>query len=151
MVTNTKTYFATEVSQLKRDIISRKPELFLGLSFNYQIHPDSAERIVRRFHAALDRKLFGKRRYWKLPADRRTRVFLFIEHIGSNLHYHGLVIPQPGTKEKIEQTSESIWKKIVKPGTSEISFITDWDREERVSYAMKEAWKEENYSQYLIL
>jgi hypothetical protein len=77
---------------------------------------------LRGWSARVDRELCG--RNWLKRPDERLMGFAFLEHIETNIHWHGLLSLAPGKDErKFREVSAAKWAKLVPGGDVEIQPI----------------------------
>lgn len=125
---------------------------FVTANFNRSTQYEAGRRILGRFQAKLDRKLFGKY-YWKKQPENRTFFFAFPEvgGISGERHYH-LIFRVPERRElEFEECAPEIWKKLVISGDLDLRNLPEaGDKEKVKSYICKDLWQSRNYENYLI-
>jgi len=91
------------------------PNYFLTFCFGYQIRSLNADRYMRKFFNALQRKAHGHD--WASQFDRGWPIaFGFFEHPDTNPHYHVLARVDPEIGDVLELYGAEIWKKIAPRG-----------------------------------
>lgn len=110
---------------------------------------DSARWLLRKFHYALDRKLYGGR-FLKMPDSARTLFEAFPE-FASALHWHALFrIPQDVT-ERFNQTVEPMLKSVAKASSCDVRPIpSQHEKEQIVSYITKDVWKPGSIENHIV-
>ena len=92
MVTTRKSSRPTQNYQhsMQRWLGSMGWDYFVTFNFNTHTTLESGRTTMKRFHAKLDRSLYG-RNFNTLPVHDRTVFIAFPEHVESNLHYHAML------------------------------------------------------------
>lgn len=149
-----------EVCAWLRDMSFRH---FVTFNFNQDTTLEGSKKALKGFLARWDRWVLGKR-FNRLPKEQRTFLMGFVEHIGSNLHYHALVRPagDGGFKQpNFVIQAPGVWTQLIPSGqlyiptpTAESYFTRDDiapEHLERISaYITKDLKKDVNYENFVI-
>jgi len=131
-------------------VLSTAPKIFATAVFNDYASPERGRLAIKRFHANLDRKLYGKC-YHQVSPQKRTFFFAFPENINSNFHFHLLIRPPLNHLEKVIDVAPNIWKKICPSGNLKLSTISSEEDLRKVSfYSTKESFIEKNFEHFII-
>jgi hypothetical protein len=132
-------------------VLSIAPNMFVTLKPNDpEITKYRVRRLLRYFHASIDRKCMGNY-YYRAPLTERSLSIGFVEHINSEIHYHLMMRVQPRYLPRFEIYGGQIWKQICPSGTSKLCKIsTRFDLERISAYVRKETFKAENYENFVI-
>lgn len=131
-------------------VLSTEPKIFATTVFNDYASPERGRAALKRFHANLDRKLFGPY-YFQTRKEKRTFFFAFPEHINSNLHYHLLIRPPADHSDRIISVAPKIWKKICPQGNMKIGLLSTEEDLRKVSYyTTKDCFIEQNFEHFVI-
>ncbi len=123
------------------------------VTFNFNAHTSlvSGKTTLKRFHAKIDRQLYG-RNFNDLRFDERTLFIAFPEHVESNLHYHALLRTQ---NSDFSSTALKTWESLVPSGSLHIVNLKEQgagkgDYENISCYITKELQCHERYEQFVI-
>jgi hypothetical protein len=89
---------------------------FVTFNFNTHTTLESGRTTMKRFHAKLDRTLYG-RNFNTLTVHERTAFIAFPEHVDSNLHYHAMLHTR---NPDFSSTALKSWSSIIPSGTLHI-------------------------------
>jgi hypothetical protein len=135
---------------LRELVLSTEPRVFATAVFNDYASTDRARSALRRLHANLDRKIFG-RYFYKTAPQKRTFFFAFPEHVRSNLHFHLMIRPPANSTDRLLTVAPAIWKKICPQGNLKLCPL---DREDDLRmtsyYSVKDSFIEENFERFII-
>jgi len=130
--------------------LSLAPTHNIDFNFNRERSIEGSKEEINFFHAGIERKILGKYFYRK-PARERIKSICFIEHIDSNLHYHGLVHIPKHYHSKFNNQAIKTWLKICPSGWLEITPIpTEPEIFIKSNYAHKEIFKLQNYENFVL-
>ncbi|HEU5047675.1 MAG TPA: hypothetical protein VFT64_07520 [Rickettsiales bacterium] len=123
------------------------------VTFNFNTHTTlaSGRTTLKRFHAMLDRKLYG-RHFNRMKPDERTLFIAFPEHVESNLHYHALLCSK---HPDFTSTAEKIWESILPSGSLHIIDLnakgaSKFDLLNIAQYNTKELHRDSRYEDFII-
>lgn len=113
-----------------RWLIDQAPNYALTLTYNDTVRFERVQRDLDKFHARVDRKLFGNK-YNKIEAERRTWWAGCAEHLSSNIHVHLIVRVAPDKAKSIEKLWSGdrcpVWSLIAPAGSSILKPLADRD------------------------
>lgn len=105
-------------------------------------------KLVGAFAARMDDVALGTT-WSKMPQSMRANGAFFIEHIGSNIHAHGLVRFPYGDHESRSTTAEIIWSRLCPSGTIDLKEI--YEIEGAAHYCTKEMTSHHHEDQVVLL
>jgi hypothetical protein len=107
------------------DLCARQePDMMLTLATNQPWDIPRMHSLVRSFAARMDAWGLGSTWFKQAPSNRFNGVF-FIEHVGTNIHAHGLVHFPYGNPIGVRLASEGHWAKLCPSGSVDVAPI-DW-------------------------
>ena len=135
---------------LRTLVLSTEPKVFATAVFNDYASPERGRAAMKRLHAKIDLKLFG-RYFYKTAAKKRTFFFAFPENISSNLHYHLLVRPPANKIERFINVAPKVWQDICPQGNLKLALLsTEEDRQKVSFYSTKDTFIEKNFENFII-
>ncbi|ATN35226.1 hypothetical protein ACO34A_15590 [Rhizobium sp. ACO-34A] len=111
------------------------PNAFVTLALNKSSTVEEVTRLVGRFCGIMDRRLLGHT-WHKLSPDRRTDGVFLIEHVGTNIHAHGILRFPIDDLSVLDAQIMLVWNRLTEAGTTDAKAITDTNRLAR--YCTKE-------------
>lgn len=123
----------------KQLIRSQRPEFFIHLATNQYWEPGYVKGLVRKYLARIDSAFLGSK-WSKRPAAERMDGVFGIEHLGSNIHVHGVVTAPYCNVLALQLQSEKVWDRLCPSGTVEVDPVTYVAG--AADYALKEAYKD---------
>lgn len=128
-------------------------KLFGTLIFNQETLGLAGMRLkLSELHKRVDRRLLGAK-FSSKPASLRTAFVAFAEHLNTNPHMHLLITPPPVEAGclRYELHAPIFWKKLCPSGEFNLQVLkTENDIQKVCGYALKECWKPENYSNFIL-
>jgi hypothetical protein len=140
-----------EIKQGLTDLaISLAPTHNIDFVFNQDRSIEGTRKDLNRFLMRVETNMLGKFFYRK-PADERIKSICFVEHIETNIHYHGLLhIPQH-FHDRFTIKAIKAWLKICPSGSLKITPIpTEPEIFIKSNYAHKEIYKLQNYENFVL-
>ena len=129
--------------------LSLVPTHAVDFAFNRDRSTDGSKHDLKLFHAGIERKLLGKYFYRK-PAKDRIKSICFVEHIDSNLHYHGLFSVPNRFHDTFTNKAIKTWVKICPSGHLVITPLpTEPEVYIKSNYAHKELFKLQNSENFV--
>lgn len=127
-------------------ITAQQPTLFITLAINQIWKPDRLKSLVRDYLARIDNAFLGSKWSKKPAAESMNGVFM-IEHVGGNIHVHGLVEAPCCNSFGLQLQSEDIWKCLCPSGTVVVKPVTD--EFGVANYDLKEAYKDHFFEEQI--
>ena len=122
-------------------------DYFVTAVFNRQVGMAGAEASLQHWYNCMNRKLYGKKKWFNLAAEDRLQYVAVAENVSSNLHWHMVVKAGgkvPGWKFKMAATH--YWEKYNKSGSMDVQkMMTAQDKEKVAYYVTKDTWQAVNY------
>ena len=135
---------------LRKLVLSTEPRIFATAVFNDYASPERGRAAMKRLHAKIDLKLFG-RYFYKTTPEKRTFFFAFPENINSNLHFHLLIRPPQDRTERLLAVAPHIWKTICPQGNLKLDLLSSEEDRQKVSfYSTKDSFIEKNFEHFII-
>lgn len=116
-------------------IESFNPNVFVTLALNKSSTVEEVTRLVGRFCGIVDRKLLGHK-WHKLPPAQRTDGIFLIEHVGTNIHAHGIIRLPVDDITGLDVQTMLAWNRLTEAGSTNFQAIDDINRLSR--YCTKE-------------
>ncbi|TAA58862.1 hypothetical protein [Shinella sp. JR1-6] len=112
-----------------------EPNFYITLTDPTEPHLATMREKLGKLCGRIDRALLGKKFARYLPHERTDGIF-FIEHIGSNIHAHGLLrVPKASLKE-FDALTKMQWHRVCRDGKFDLQEV--YDRAGVASYCTKE-------------
>ncbi len=133
-----------------RELLARKDwDYFVTANLNRQTNWQGARRLLRDWHARLDRKLLGGR--WARKTEQRTLFIAFYEGAETNEHWHMLLKATKAKNEIFENEAARLWEGLVASGSLDIQKLATQDDALRVGgYITKELWKQDAVERFVV-
>lgn len=108
-------------------IESFNPNAFVTLALNKSSTMEEVTRLIGRFCGMMDRNLLGHKWHKRQPDKRTDGVFL-IEHIGTNIHAHGIIRFPVDDLCTLDAQTMLAWNRLTEAGTTNVQAIHDANR-----------------------
>ncbi|WP_440981028.1 hypothetical protein [Shinella sumterensis] len=92
-----------------------EPNFFITLTDPTEPHLMAMRENLGRFCGRVDRTVLGKKFARHLPSERTDGIF-FIEHVGSNIHAHGLLRVPDTSLETFDKLALKQWHRVCRDG-----------------------------------
>lgn len=101
-----------------------EPNFFVTLTDPTEPHLATMREKLSKLCGRIDRAVLGKKFASCMPHERTDGIF-FIEHIGSNIHAHGLLRVPKTSLEEIEGLTKMHWHRVCRDGKYNLQTVYD--------------------------
>jgi len=101
-----------------------EPNFFITLTDPTEPHLTTMREKLGKLCGRVDRAVLGKKFASRLPQERTDGIF-FIEHIGSNIHAHGLLRVPNTSLETLDKLTRKQWHRVCRDGKYDLQEIYD--------------------------
>lgn len=127
-----------------------RPNIFITLVFNREIAPLGARKTLKHFYSNIERRCLGKH-FYRAPPEERLIAVAFPEHLSSNFHYHVVAHLPRRQLATFQVYAKCTWKALCEGGSIVLATVqAEKDRSSITSYCCKEAFKAQNYENFII-
>ncbi len=110
---------------------------------------ESARRLLKDWHATVDRRLLGGR--WQRKLDQRTFFIACCENSVVNTHWHLLVKVADEKQDRFNEIASVLWEEGIASGTMDVQLIPSKEDADRAAgYALKDLWRKQGIEQFVI-
>lgn len=101
-----------------------EPNFYLTLTDPTEPHLSLMREKLGKLCGRIDRAVLGKKFVRHLPHERTDGIF-FIEHIGSNIHAHGLLRVPNTSLEEFDALTKMQWHRVCRDGKYDLQTVYD--------------------------
>lgn len=101
-----------------------EPNFYITLTDPTEPHLATMREKLGRLCGRIDRALLGKKFARHLPVERTDGIF-FIEHIGSNIHAHGLLRVPKASFDELGALTKMQWHRVCRDGKFDLQEVYD--------------------------
>lgn len=132
---------ATAIQDGIRQLLAEQDwDYFVTANLNRRTNWQGARRLLRDWHARLDRRLLGGR--WARKTGQRTLFIAFYEGAETNEHWHMLLRTTRAKNEIFANEAARLWEGLVESGSLDIRpLATKGDALRVGGYITKELWQ----------
>jgi hypothetical protein len=110
---------------------------------------ESAKRLLRDWHASVDRRLLSGR--WQRKTDQRTFFIACCENSVVNTHWHLMVKVAAEKQDRFAEIASALWVNGIASGTMDVQAIpSKQDADRAAGYALKDLWTRQGIEQFVI-
>ena len=133
-----------------RDLIAQHDwDYFVTANLNRDTNWHGAKRLLRDWHAQVDRRILGGR--WQRKKDQRTFFIACCEGGETNIHWHLFVKVKQEKKPRFEQAAAVLWEGLVPSGSMDIQKLpSKADTFRAAGYATKDFWRKEAIENFVL-
>ncbi|TRB06346.1 hypothetical protein EXN61_14310 [Agrobacterium tumefaciens] len=101
-----------------------EPNFYVTLTDPTEPHLATMKEKLGRLCGRVDRAILGKKFARHLPEQRTDGIF-FIEHVGSNIHAHGLLRVPKMSLDEFEALTKKQWHRVCRDGKYDLQEVYD--------------------------
>lgn len=101
-----------------------QPNFYITLTDPTEPHLSTIREKLGRLCGRIDRAVLGKKFTRHLPHERTDGIF-FIEHVGSNIHAHGLLRVPKASLDEFDALIKKQWHRVCRDGKHDLQEVYD--------------------------